>query len=169
MSLMTKPPKIRVALAGLGAIGLSVAQALAAGVEGFELVAVSARDHAHAAQRLADLSIAVPVLPLEDLEPQADLLIESAPAHLLPELAHAFLSKGKNILILSVSALVDHLDLIDSWRAYGFTSSTRIPTRKVGDRSQSAVRFPWRISFRRGLCNCIPRFRNRAARNSGKH
>jgi aspartate dehydrogenase len=116
---MSKPVQIRVAIAGLGAIGLSVAQALAQGIEGFVLVAVSAKNRAAAKQRLSDLSISAPVLSVEDLESQADLLIESAPAHLLPDLARAFLSKGKSIVVLSVSALADHLDLIDLARATG--------------------------------------------------
>jgi aspartate dehydrogenase len=106
---MSEPRQIRVAVAGLGAIGLSVVQALAQGVEGFTLVAVSAKDRTAAAQRLSDLSIAVPVLALEDLEAHADLLIESAPAELLPDLARAFLAKGKSIVVLSVSALARNL------------------------------------------------------------
>jgi len=116
---MSEPHQIRVAVAGLGAIGLSVVEALAQGVEGFTLVAVSAKDRAAAAQRLSDLSIAVPVLALEDLEAHADLLIESAPAELLHDLARAFLAKGKSIVVLSVSALAENLDLIDLARATG--------------------------------------------------
>lgn len=119
MSRMKMSHQIRVAIAGLGAIGLAVAQALAQGVDGFTLVAISAKDHGAAKERLAAHQIAVPVLPHEELEARADLLIECAPAELLPALVRPFLSKGKSVVVLSVSALADHLDLVDLARNHG--------------------------------------------------
>ena len=46
--------ELTVGIAGLGAIGLHLARALDAGVEGLKLIAVAARDHAKARDNLAD-------------------------------------------------------------------------------------------------------------------
>ena len=57
--------KLRVAVAGLGAIGWPLVQALDAGeIPGCALVAVSARDTESAQNRINTLKVAVPVLPL---------------------------------------------------------------------------------------------------------
>ena len=82
---------LRVAVAGLGAIGLKVAEALDRGIPGCVLAAVSANDRDKAAKRLAHLGRPVPVVSLGELEPSADIVVECAPAKLLPEIAEPFL------------------------------------------------------------------------------
>ena len=69
---------LRVAIAGLGAVGLKLARELDKGIAGLELVAVSARDKAAATDRLSGLKTQVPVVDIADLEPLADLVIECA-------------------------------------------------------------------------------------------
>jgi aspartate dehydrogenase len=103
----------RVAVAGLGAIGRSVVSRLAAGVPGVELVAVAARDHAKAEATLRKLGVDVPVRSISELEPLADLVIECAPAHLLPEIARPFLRAGKEVVVLSAGAILEHPELVD--------------------------------------------------------
>ena len=61
-------PRRRVAIAGLGAVGLKIASVLDQGVPGCELVAVSANDRDKARERLAHLSRPVPVVAIEELE-----------------------------------------------------------------------------------------------------
>lgn len=119
MRLMNGRPKIRVALAGLGAIGLTLARKLAQESDDVELVAVSAKDRASAIKRLADHGISVPVVAADDLESRADLLIEAAPGALLADLARPFLAKGKSIIVLSAGALIENLALIDLARQTG--------------------------------------------------
>ncbi|MFC7552426.1 hypothetical protein ACFQU7_09395 [Pseudoroseomonas wenyumeiae] len=60
-------------------MGLKLAQALDAGIPGCTLAAVSARDTAAAAQRLAGLRRPVPVVGIDALEPLADVVLECAP------------------------------------------------------------------------------------------
>src|ERR1700687_3801567 len=55
-------PALKVAVAGLGAIGLKVAEALDRGIPGCVLAAVSANDRANAAERLSHLNCEVPVV-----------------------------------------------------------------------------------------------------------
>src|SRR4051794_12411891 len=102
---------LRVALAGLGAIGLKVAEALDRGIPGCVLAAVSANDRDKAAKRLAHLDRPVPVVALRELEPSADIVVECAPAKLLSEIAEPFLRAGKVVIVLSAGALLvnEHL------------------------------------------------------------
>lgn len=103
---------IRVAIAGLGAIGQSLARSLASGkVPGVVLAAVSARDHVKAKAFVQTLDVQVPVLTIEQLEPVADMVIECAPAALLSDIVSPFLKAGKSAIVLSVGALLfnDHL------------------------------------------------------------
>ncbi len=110
---------IRIAIAGLGAVGLKIAQALDAGIPGCELTAVSARDRMSAAERLSGLKKPVPVVELSALEALADLVIECAPAALLPEIAEPFLRHGKTVVVLSAGALLQHEYLLELARARG--------------------------------------------------
>ena len=109
---MTSRAPLRVAVAGLGAVGMAVVAALEAGLPGCVLAAVSARDLEGARGRLAGtLARPVPVVPLEELEPLADLVVEAAPAALLPAIAEPFLRAGKGVVVLSAGALLraEHL------------------------------------------------------------
>lgn len=104
---------IRVAVAGLGAIGRSLVSRLADGVPGVELVAVAARDRAKAEATLRQAGVDVPVKRIDQLEPLADLVIECAPASLVPEIAEPFLRAGKEVVVLSAGALLEHPHLVD--------------------------------------------------------
>ena len=110
---------IRIAIAGLGAIGLKIAEALDRGIPGCVLAAVSANDRGKATARLAHLAQPPPVVPIDELEPFADLVIECAPASLLPAIAEPFLRNGKSVLVLSVGAILVNEHLIDLARAHG--------------------------------------------------
>jgi len=109
----------RVAIAGFGAIGMRIARALDAGISGYVLAAVSAHDRAKATKRLSGLSRAVPVVSIEELEPLADVVIECAPAALLPSIATPFLANGKTVIVLSAGALLSHDHLIELARSHG--------------------------------------------------
>jgi aspartate dehydrogenase len=113
------PPPVRVAIAGLGAIGAKVMAALDAGIPGCALAAVAARDLARATARVAQLRRPVPAVALDALEPLADMVVECAPAHVLPELAAPFLRAGKTVVVLSASALLSYPALIDLARQNG--------------------------------------------------
>jgi aspartate dehydrogenase len=104
---------LRIAIAGLGAIGKSIATTLAkGGVPGVELTAVSAKNHDKAKEFVSTLAHPVQVLNISDLEKEADLVIECAPAALLPEIAAPFLKAQKQVIVLSVGALLFHPELI---------------------------------------------------------
>jgi aspartate dehydrogenase len=118
---LTQRPKaaLRVAVAGLGAIGLKLAEALDRGIPGCVLAAVSANDRTKATERLSHLGQRVPVVALEALEPLADIVVECAPAKLLPDIAEPFLRAGKTVIVLSAGAILSHEHLVDLARRHG--------------------------------------------------
>jgi aspartate dehydrogenase len=110
---------MRVAIGGLGAIGKAVAQKLDRGIEGLTLAAVSARDIARATATISGFNRPVPVLPLAELGASADIVVESAPAALLRDIAEPALAAGRTLVVLSCGALLDNFDLVDLARRHG--------------------------------------------------
>ena len=104
----------RLAVGGLGAIGLAVARAVDAGkVPGFELVAVSARDQDKAKATLAGFRKAPALTSLAGLADAADVIVEGLPSALFAEIAEPALAKGRTFMPLSVGALLKHMHLVD--------------------------------------------------------
>jgi aspartate dehydrogenase len=113
------PALQRVAVAGLGAVGQRIAEALDKGLPGCVLAAVSANDRERARERLAHLSRPVPVVPLDELEALADIVVECMPAAFLPTLAEPFLRAGKTVVVLSAGAILTNEGLIALARKHG--------------------------------------------------
>ena len=109
----------RVAIAGLGSIGSKLARALDKGVPGFVLSAVATRDAAKAEVLLSSLTNRPIIVPIAALEGYADLVIECAPAPLLPAVIMPFLRAGKTAIVMSAGGLLEREDLIDLARACG--------------------------------------------------
>ena len=112
-------PSLRVAVGGLGAIGMTVARRLDQGIQGLELAAVSARDREAAALRLAGLSRPVPVVRLGELAERAEVVIECAPAAVFAEAVSPAVEAGRTVVTVSCGALLDHMWLIERARATG--------------------------------------------------
>ena len=71
-----RSPKMRVAVAGLGAIGTKVVKALDQGIEGLALAAVSVRNVEKHRAWLSELTTVPAVLPIEALADAADIVVE---------------------------------------------------------------------------------------------
>lgn len=115
----TEAEGLRVAVAGLGAVGLEVATRLVAGIEDLTLTAVSARDRERARTRMAHIDAGVSVLPVEELAEVADVVVECAPAAVFPAIAEPALKAGRVLVPIGVAALMDHLHLVDVARRSG--------------------------------------------------
>jgi aspartate dehydrogenase len=115
----TESRELRVAVAGLGAVGFEVAKRLAGGMEDLTLAAVSARDQQRAEARMANVGASIPVLPAEGLAEVADVVVECAPADAFPSIAEPALERGCILVPISVAALMDHLHLVDVAKASG--------------------------------------------------
>ena len=102
----------RVAIAGLGPIGSRVATALDKGIEGLELVAVSAASIDKHRGWLNKLGKSPAFVPIEALADIADIVIECAPSRLVRAIVAPVVSRGKTAVVLSVGALLENEDLI---------------------------------------------------------
>jgi aspartate dehydrogenase len=100
-----------VAIGGLGAIGLPLARALDAGVDGLRLIAVSARDQDKARANLRDFRAPPDIVSLEELA-QADIVVEAAPAEVFEQIASAAIEAGRTFVPASVGALLPRMHLV---------------------------------------------------------
>jgi len=101
--LNTKETTTKVGIAGLGAIGTTVAKALTDGIKSFTLTAVSeTKPHAYN----------VPTLSFEDLAKTCDLIIEALPPSIVPELAQHAFAQNKDLILISASSLLIHKDIL---------------------------------------------------------
>lgn len=107
-----------VAIGGLGAVGLPLARALDAGVDGLRLTAVAARDTERARQRVAGFRDPPSVVSLADLA-AADIVVEAAPAALLEQIAVPAIEAGCILVVISAGALLPRMQLIDRARETG--------------------------------------------------
>lgn len=117
---------LRVGIAGLGTVGKALAKAIDAGLPGVTLSAVAVRDPVSAGQWLQELSRAPDIVSFDDMPKHCDVLVECAPAHLLPAIAEPMLRAGKVVVPLSIGALLNHMHLIDVARDNG--GQIHVPT-----------------------------------------
>jgi aspartate dehydrogenase len=111
--------ELRVAIVGLGPIGRTVAEALDHGIDGLSLAAVAIQNPEKHGGFLAGLKRPPAIVPIDGLSDLADLVIECAPAKLLNSIVAPFVSRGKTALVLSVSALLEHPELIEAAKQNG--------------------------------------------------
>ncbi len=112
MSLRPKD-KLKVGIAGLGAIGMPVARWLDEGVEGMVLSGISAGNRERAAERMADFRSPPPVLGLDELVAASDVMVECLPPKLFMELARPAVEQSKTLIVLTLTSLLANYDLVD--------------------------------------------------------
>ena len=112
-------PVIRVAIAGLGAIGRVLARSLADGIPGLVLAGAAARDVAKAQAWLDAERITCPLVEPEAFPALADLAIECAPASVLERICRPMLEAGKQVMVLSAGALLPRPELVELAKARG--------------------------------------------------
>lgn len=107
---------LRVALAGLGAVGLPVAEVLlSGGIPGMSLVAVSSSSKSSATAKLANLvgGDSVACVPLAELAQHADIVVEGLPPARFLEAAEPTLTAGKTLIAMSVTQILKNMELKD--------------------------------------------------------
>jgi aspartate dehydrogenase len=109
----------RVAIVGLGPIGVKVAEALDQGIDGAILVAVAVNHPEKHREFLRSLKAPPAILPIDQLADAADIVVECAPSALVPSIVGPFVRQGKTAIVLSASALLEHEDLIQLARQNG--------------------------------------------------
>jgi len=107
-----------VAIAGLGAIGLPLARALDAGVDGLRLVAVACRDPVKAKAKLVGFQTAPRMVEIPELA-EADIVVEAAPSSIFERVALPALEAGRIFIPCSVGALLPRMHLAKLARSTG--------------------------------------------------
>lgn len=114
---MTSESNLKLAIGGVGAIGLKVAQCVDAGeIPGIELSAVSARDENKLKRNLRNFKHQPKIVSIEQLGHHADVVIECAPKSVFTTIANSAIDNGCIFIPLSVGALLDNMELIDHAR-----------------------------------------------------
>jgi len=106
---------IEVGIVGMGVIGTQIAKAIDNGIPGVALSGVCVRSPATAGGR--------PVYPLAELIGRSGLIVEAATQAALREWGPDVLRAGRDLMVLSVGALVDRLD---EWAALAAERGCRI-------------------------------------------
>lgn len=102
-----------VAIAGLGAIGATVASQLDAGrVGGLRLSALAGRDRSRSEQFTATLECDPALVPLDRLADHADIVVECLPSSVFDQVAIPAVDAGRILIVLSAGALLERADLI---------------------------------------------------------
>src|SRR5262245_41478940 len=100
----------KLAIAGLGAIGMPVARrADAGGVPVLVLVAASVRDESRARKAPASFHTPPRVVALSALADVADVIVECLPDQHFLDVAQPAIVRGRTLMPLSVGALIDHM------------------------------------------------------------
>ncbi len=116
---MIAPAPLRVAIGGLGTIGLAVARRLDEGIDGLMLAGVSAKHPRRATARMRGFRRNVPVVPLPELARIGDVVVECVPAEAFVAVAEPVLRAGKMLMPLSVGALLEHAELVELAKVRG--------------------------------------------------
>lgn len=115
---MTLPLKL--AIGGLGAIGLTVASRVDSGdLPGVTLAAVSARDPEKARTKLARLRSNPELVSLSELAEHGDIVLESVPGRHFSEIAEPAIAKGRIFMPLSVGQLLTNMHLVEAAKQTG--------------------------------------------------
>ncbi|AYG64150.1 aspartate dehydrogenase [Rhizobium jaguaris] len=111
---------MKVGIAGIGAVGSTVAKALDRGdIEGCRLGAFSARNADRAEKFVRHLTVRVPNLSPHELASECDVVLEALPPQIFELVALPVLNAGKTLIAMSASQLLTRNDLADLARSSG--------------------------------------------------
>jgi aspartate dehydrogenase len=108
-----------IGIIGCGAIGRTLVRAVNAGTLPVRIAGLTSRTEESAREFLAGFSPAPSFLPLGEVIHRADLIVEAAGGSVVPSLAEAVFAAGKDLMVISVGALLDHPQVIETSRTSG--------------------------------------------------
>ncbi len=108
-----------IGIVGCGAIGRALLKAAAAGKLSPAVAGVTSRNEQTAREFLATLKPPPPYLDLADLIAGSDLVVEAAGGRIVAALAEKVFAAGKDLMVISAGALLDHPELVLRARALG--------------------------------------------------
>ena len=108
-----------IGIVGCGSIGRALLRAGNAGQLGAPVAGVTSRTSGTAREFLDTLHSPPPYLELDELVQRSSLLIETAGGHVVPSLAEAAFAAGKDLMVISIGALLEHPEIIEQSRETG--------------------------------------------------
>lgn len=108
-----------VGIVGCGAIGRALLGAASRGELSVQIVGVTSRTEETARRFLSTLDRPPPFLSQSALIEASDLIVEAAGGAVVPGLAREVFDAGKALMVISVGALLDHPEIIESARRTG--------------------------------------------------
>lgn len=106
-------------IVGCGAIGQTLVRAVEAGKLAVRIAGVTSRSEKRAREFLEAFSNPPPYLLLDELIDASDLLVEAAGGHVVAELARKTFAAGKDLMVISVGALLEHPEIMAESRRTG--------------------------------------------------
>lgn len=107
-----------IGIVGCGAIGKGLLQAVAAGAVAAR-ACVTSRTEGPCRAFLETLGAPAPFLAREELIARSDVVVEAAGGDVVPGLAREAFDAGKDLMVISVGALLDHPEVMDRARETG--------------------------------------------------
>jgi aspartate dehydrogenase len=108
-----------IGIVGCGAIGKALVRAVEDGKLPVRVAGVTSRTEQSAREFLTSFRQPPAYRSLVDLIDAADMIVEAAGGAVVPSLAEAVFAAGKDLMVISVGALLDHPQVIETARATG--------------------------------------------------
>ncbi len=108
-----------IGIVGCGAIGRALLAAVESGKLGVRIAGVNSRTEKSAREFLSTIKSQPSYFSLSDLIAKSDLIIEAAGGGVVPSLAQQVFAAGKDLMVISVGALLDHPEIIEHSRKTG--------------------------------------------------
>ncbi len=108
-----------IGIVGCGAIGRALLKAVESGRLSVRIAGVTSRNEKSAQNFLSTFERPAPYLSLQDLIAASDLVVEAAGGAVVPRLAEAVFAAGKDLMVISVGALLDYPEIIEKSRQTG--------------------------------------------------
>ena len=108
-----------IGIVGCGAIGQALVRAVDSGELNVDIAGVTSRNESKAHEFLARLNTPPPYLSRQQLIDKSDLLVETAGGHVVATLAKETFAAGKDLMVISIGALLEYPEVIDEARRTG--------------------------------------------------
>ena len=108
-----------IGIVGCGAIGRALLAAVDNDKLSVRIAGVTSRTERTARDLLATLQRPPPYLSLPELIAASDLIVEAAGGNVVPQLAEQVFAKGKDLMVISAGALLDHPEIMARSRQTG--------------------------------------------------
>jgi aspartate dehydrogenase len=102
-----------VGIVGCGAISRALLKAVESGRLSVRITGVTSRTEKNAREFLSNLTNPPPYLTLRELIGASDLILEAAGGSVVPSLAEKVFAAGKELMVISAGALLDHPEIIE--------------------------------------------------------